>query len=130
MAVFNASISALGASSTISLPMGYANWPNLGAGGLSFLVNLSGPGVGIPGGVAAVATVTVQVSNDVNANPNQPAATQALARWNNHDILVNLSTDKNSSVVFPCAYARLYCTAYTSGTATLQIGWVDSSAPK
>lgn len=129
MAVMNVSVSALGASGVISLPMGIANWAGLGGSGIAFLVNFSGAGVGI-GLNPAAGTVTVQVSNDVNANPNQTAATQALARWNNHDTLKSLTTDQNSSVVFPIAYARLYCTAYTSGTITLQVSWVDSSGPR
>lgn len=128
MAVLRASISAVGASSVISLPMAFANW--YPAGGIACLVNFSGNGVGIPGTPDAVGTVTVQVSNDPAANPNLDAVTQSNARWNNHDILASLTTDKNSSVVYPCAYARIYCTAYTSGTITLDIGYADASAPK
>lgn len=127
MAVIQTSISALGASAAVKIPMGTANW--YWGGGMSFLVNFSGNGVGIPGVVDAVGTATVQVSNDPLANPNRTVAEQAAARWNNHDILVSLTTDKNSSVVYPCAYARIYCTAFTSGTITLQIGWADASAP-
>lgn len=131
MAVSNTSISSLGASPTISLPMGMANWMGLGGGGISYLVNFTGQGGATGGGgVAALGTVTVQVSNDVRANPNNDAATQALARWNNHDTLVSLTTDKNSSTVFPLAYARLYCYLYTSGTIFLSIGWADASGPK
>lgn len=128
MAVLTTSVSAVGPSATLSLPMSLSNW--FPAGGLAFLVNFSGNGVGIPGVPDAVGTATVQVSNDPLANPNNSAADQANARWNNHDILAGLTTDKNSSVVYPCAYTRIYCTAYTSGTITLQIGWTDASAPK
>lgn len=128
MAVLQTSVSALGASSVISLPMSGANWFPMG--GMAFLVNFSGNGVGIPGVTDAVGTITVQVSNDPLANPNNNATDQANARWNNHDILVGLTTDKNDSVVYPCAYARIYCTAYTSGTVTLQIGYADASVPK
>lgn len=127
MAVLTTSVSAVGASSTLSIPMGTANW--YWGGGLSFLVNFSGQGVGVLG-TPAVGTVTVQVSNDPLANPNNTAAQQATARWNNHDILVTLTADKNSSVVYPCAYTRIYCTLYTSGTITLMIGWADASAPR
>lgn len=128
MAIIQTSVSAIGPSATLSLPMGLGNW--YPAGGFSFLVNFSGNGVGIPGIADAVGTVTVQVSNDPLANPNNSATDQANARWNNHDILVGLTTDKNSSVVYPCAYARIYCTAYTSGTVTMQIGWMDASQPR
>lgn len=127
MAVIQASVSAVGPSATVKLPMSGANWFPMG--GMAFLVNFSGNGVGIPGLPDAVGTVTVQVSNDPLANPNNNATDQANARWNNHDILVGLTTDKNDSVVYPCAYVRLYATAWTSGTITLQIGYADASAP-
>lgn len=128
MAIISLSIAALGASSTVKLPMAGANWFPMG--GMSFLLNFTTEGFGIPGPVpTAVATVTVQVSNDPLANPNNTVAQQAAARWNNHDVLVGQTTDKNDSVVYPCAYVRLYCTAYTSGTVTLQIGYADASAP-
>lgn len=122
-------VSALGAGPTLRLPMGMSNWYGIGGSGMSFLVNFSGSGVGT-GGSSASGTVTVQVSNDPNANPNLTAAQQATARWNNHDTLVNLTTDKNSSVVFPIAYTRLYCTSYGSGVIYLMIGTTDASAPQ
>ena len=122
MAVINLSVSALGVGPTVPLPMKNQNFVG---GGMSALVNFSGQGAA--GGTAATGTVTLQVSNDANANPGLPPATQALARWNNHDTLVSLTADKNSSIIYPIAYARLVATTAIggSGTVTAQIGIPD-----
>ena len=127
MAVYSLSLSAnpgvLQFSPLQKLPMGY---DILRSAGFSCLVNFSGPGVGA-GGTPAVGIVTVQVSNDPNANSNVPALAAA-ARWNNHDILVGLTTDKNDSIAFAIAYVRLSGTI-ASGVVTLQVGVPDTSNP-
>ena len=123
MAVFPLSVSSgPGPGTAVALPMKAQNWTAIGA---SILVNFSGVAGG--GGTAATGTVTLQVSNDPNANPNGglPAATLASARWNNHDTLKNLTTDQNSSIIYPIAYVRLYANTAISGTVTAQIGIPD-----
>ena len=95
--------------------------------GISALMNFSGPGVGY-GGVAAIGNVTLQVSNDPNANPTNPASIQATARWNNHDTLVNRTTDQNSSIIYPCRYVRLIGTV-ASGSVACFLGVADASNP-
>lgn len=112
MAVINPILlTASGNSAAVRLPMRSQNLQPI-----SLLLNMSGGN--------AQGTVSVQVSNDPNANPDGPAATQALARWNLHDTLQNLTADKNSSIVYPVAYVRLTGTL-TSGSAQLQIGLPD-----
>lgn len=110
-------ISGVGFSAPIILPQWQQMW--VGGPGFPMLVNFSGGG-------PAVGTVSVQVSCDPNVAfyGNNPAQ-YALARWNLHDVLQGLTNDKNDSVGF-CVYAaRLWCSAYTSGTIQLQVGWVD-----
>jgi hypothetical protein len=94
--------------------------------GISCLVNFSGQGIGFGTITPAQGTVTLQVSNDPNANPNGPLSAQALARWNNHDTLFSLTTDKNSSIIYPCSFCRLVGTV-TSGTVIAFIGVSDNS---
>ncbi len=114
MAVYTLSQTGIGTSPIFAILMKPEAW--VGVGGVSLLVNFSGS----PGG-AAVATATVQISNDINAgnaNPNIAAT----ARWNAHDVLQGITADRNSSIVYPVAYVRLTLSAWTSGTVTLQIG--------
>ena len=109
-------LSGVGVSAPIILPQWQQMWM---PGGMPVLLNFSGGG-------PAVATATVQVSCDPNvALFNTNAAQYALARWNAHDILVNLSGDKNSSIAYAVYAIRLQLTAYTSGIVQLQVGWVD-----
>ena len=111
-----------GPGTAVALPMKAQNFTGMG---MSILVNFSGVAGG--GGTAATGTVTLQVSNDPNANPNGglTAAQLATARWNNHDTLVSLTKDANSSIIYPVAYARLYANTAISGTVTAQIGIPD-----
>jgi hypothetical protein len=84
----------------------------------SLLVNFSGG--------SAAGTVSVQVSNDPNANPSYPGGTPpATGRWNNHDTLFLLTTDKNSSIIYPVAYVRLIVNVTVSGIVQLQVGIPD-----
>lgn len=112
-------------SPVILLPHNVTNF--YGYGSIGCLMNFSGNGVGY-GGVAATGNVTLQLSNDPNANPSNAANIQATARWNNHDTLVNRTTDQNSSIVYPCRYARLIGTV-TIGTVTCHVSIADSSNP-
>jgi hypothetical protein len=107
-------LAATGFSPSIALPMKTQIYT--GEAGYSLLVNFSN---------GAVATATVQVSNDPNSNPNNPIAVQNTARWNSHDILQNLSASTNSSIVFPVYAVRLSVSAWTSGTISLDIGALD-----
>lgn len=107
-------LSAVGFSPSIALPMKTQIYA--GEAGYSLLVNFT---------TGASATATVQVSNDPNANPNNTIAVQNTARWNNHDILQNLTASTNSSIVFPVYAVRLSVSAWTSGTVSLDIGALD-----
>lgn len=127
MATLVLSLPATGAlqiGPTVSVP---TNFWSLASTGFSCLLNFSGQGVA--GGTAAVGTVTLQVSNDPNANPNLNNATaNANARWNNHDILVSLTADRNDSIIYPCRYLRLVGTVM-SGTVYCFITYPDTSNP-
>lgn len=112
MGVQRMQVSAIGASAPFLLPKGAQDWT--GNAAVSILVNFSGGG-------PAVGTVSLQVSNDPLAN-----TTPALARWNNHDTLVNLTGDANATIAAPIYAARLNCTAYTSGTITADLGFADN----
>jgi hypothetical protein len=114
MALQSVSLSGNGTTASIAMPM--KNYLFTGQEGMSLLVNFSS---------GASATATVQVSNDPNANPQNPIATQNLARWNNHDTLNNLTGSKNSSVVFPVYAVRLQVSGYSSGTISLDLGLPD-----
>src|SRR5580658_2780001 len=125
MAVLTLSLSA--GSGTLIGPVVLAptNFWTLASTGISCLVNFSGQAAA--GGTPAVGNVTLQISNDPNANPNLNNAVQAAAaRWNNHDILVNLTGDKNDSIVYPCRYLRLVGTV-TSGTVYCFVNYPDTS---
>lgn len=114
MGVQRLSVSGVGASASLGPPTVMQDW--VGNAGVSLLVNFSGPD-----GVAdAVATVSVRLSNDPLA-VNSPL----LARWNNHDVLVNLTADANSTLAAPVYGIQLNCTSWTSGTVTLDVGWGD-----
>ena len=121
MSVQNLSLSAgQTASPAVRLNMGQQYW--IGEAGVSLLVNF-------PSG--AVGNVTVQVSNDPNANPTNPNPS-ATPRWNNHDVLASLTASQNDSIVFPLGYVRLIATpgtaGVTAGTVWLDIGQADTSA--
>ena len=105
------------ASPPVGLPMATPNWQ---VGGVSCLMNFSGGGPA----VAGTGGVTLQVSNDPNANPNNTPAQINAARWNAHDVLNAVTGDRNSSIVFPVVYARLIG-AVASGTVACQIGLPD-----
>lgn len=85
-------------------------------GGISCLMNFS---------AGANLTATLQVTNDPNGNPANTPAVQNTARWQNHDILQGITASKNSSIVYPVAYARLVVTNYISGTVTVDFGVPD-----
>jgi hypothetical protein len=124
MSVLTLSLSAgTTVGTTFKVPMSFQNWNGTG---VSALLNFSGQGgTAGAGGTAAVGSVTLQVSNDPNANPT--GTTASTARWNNHDILVSKTSDQNSSIVYPCAYVRLVGTV-TSGTVVCYIGLPDTSS--
>jgi|GEM_PF-2903793 len=114
---------------TIASPVALVphNITTYAGGGVGLILNFSGSGVGYTSS-AATGNVTVQLSNDPNASPNNAASIQATARWNNHDTLVNRTTDQNSSVVYPSRYIRLIGSV-ASGTVGLFISLMDSSNP-
>ncbi len=114
------SAAAAGPTGSIKLPSSFQTW--LGAMGQSLLLNFSGGG-------PAIANVTVQVSNDPSASPQNSQAVQNAARWNAHDILQNMTGDKNSSIVYAVAFVRLLVNSYTSGTVTLDVGSPDTGYP-
>jgi hypothetical protein len=103
-------LSGVGVSAGIALPMRYQLFEG---NGFSLLLNFSGGG-------PAVAVANVQLSNDPLAltNPTQ-------ARWNNHDVLVGITVDRNNSIFFPVYACRLQLTAWTSGTVALDVGTYD-----
>lgn len=70
--------------------------------------------------VAAIATANVQVSNDPSVESPSSAIASG-AHWNLHDVLQNMTGDRNSSLAYPVLYVRLQVTAWTSGTVTLNI---------
>ena len=75
---------------------------------------------------AAVATANVQVSNDPTVSHSSALVAQS-ARWNLHDVLQGLNTDRNSSLAYPVAYVRLQVTAWTSGTVALHICYPENT---
>lgn len=127
MATLVLSLPATGAfqiGPTVSVP---TNFWSLAASYISCLLNFSGQAAA--GGTPAVGTATLQISNDPNANPNLNNATaNANARWNNHDILVSQTGDKNDSIVVPCRYVRLVGTVM-SGTVYCFVTYPDTSNP-
>ena len=118
----------LQATAAQRLPQSYQNFPN----GFSALVNFSGGGQGytFPGALTpAAGTVTLQVTNDPRASQQATnPAVYAQTCWNNHDILANLTADKNDSIFFPCGWVRLVG-IITSGTVNAFIGTGDASYP-
>lgn len=109
-------------SAPLSLPMARQNFEGMGYG---LQVNFSGQNAG--GAAAGSGTVSVQLTSDPNANPNLTATQQATACWNNHDVLNGLTSDRNNSIVYPCAYVRLIANATVTGTVTLFLTAPDSS---
>lgn len=62
----------------------------------------------------AIATASVQVTGS-----QDPGSSTAV--WNNHDYLVNETGSQNGNIIFPVTAVRLYLSAYTSGTITLDL---------
>lgn len=108
---------AIGAQPAFAMPMKAQDWP----AAFSAVVNFSG---NTPN--AATGTVTLQFSNDPNANPSYPGGTPpSPGRWNAHPILANLTGDNADSIVFPVAYVRLFNNAPVAGVVTCHIGIPD-----
>lgn len=130
MAIIQLSLSAgQVVSAVFGLPFPYEAWTGQG---VSCLMNFSGNGVNAPNtlpavpGTPATGTVTLQVSNDPNASSSSQSGVPG--RWNNHDILVAITADKNDSLVFPCRFVRLVGTV-SAGTVVCIIGAADASNP-
>ena len=123
MPAYTLSQSALGPTVACPIYLKRQNWEGMGVG---LIVNFTGPTnvtTGQPANAIAVATATVQVTNDPNAlgNPTQ----QAIARWISHPTMQGLTNDLSSSIAYPVLAVRLNLTSYTSGTVQLQIGVPD-----
>ena len=91
------------------------------------IVNFTGPtntSTGAQLQASAVATATVQVTNDPSALSSVPSI-QVTARWISHPTLQGLTNDLSSSIAYPVLAVRLNLTSYTSGTVQLQIGVPD-----
>ena len=58
-------------------------------------------------------TYSVQVTADIVPSAN--------GNWNNHDVLVNLTTSANSNIGYPVPGVRLNVTVYASGSVNLGI---------
>ena len=67
----------------------------------------------------AAITYSVQVTGDLPAVP--------IINWNNHDILVNMTTSANGNIEFPVSAVRLIVTSWASGSVTL--GMVNQTKP-
>lgn len=107
MAFQRTSLSAVGGSTPIQPRTSMQDWTG---GGVSLLVNFG----------SAVATVTVQISNDPTA-----MSSPATARWNDHDTLHDLTANMNGTLSVVIYAVRLYASAWTSGTITLDMGQGD-----
>lgn len=114
-------LAAAGASEVITLPMQTQNWnvPN----GFSVMVNFSG---NVPGDVPAVASVSVQLSNDSRVKSLVPSEV-ALARWNDMNCMEDLTEDSNNTLAAPVAFMRLWCSEYTSGRVQLSVGFAGEA---
>jgi len=117
MSIWFANQGAAGVSRPYQVLLKKGQWQGLG--GMSLILNFSGttnPATGAPSGAAAVATATVQISNDPLAltKPDQ-------ARWVAHPVLTGITADAVSAQEFTCVAIRLVITAYTSGTVQLGI---------
>lgn len=76
-------------------------------------------GVGVYVTINGTATCTVQISPDpLPVWP--PVPTLILPDWNNHDVLVNITTSSQSNIAFPFTAMRLVCNPLT-GTAILSL---------
>lgn len=79
----------------------------------------SGNGVGIYVTITGSGTCTVQVSPDpILVFPPPPNLN--LADWNNHDVLVNLTSSAQSNIAYPFTALRLVCNPLT-GSAVLSL---------
>lgn len=66
--------------------------------------------------ITGTGTYTVQFSFD-----SPDIAPTAVANWFNHDVLAAITASTASNLVIPCTWVRLNCSAYTSGSGTLQL---------
>ncbi len=110
---------AAGVSLPYQVQLKNAVWA--GNGGLSLFLNFTGttnPSTGAASGAAAVATATVQITNDPVALTVNGADS---ARWVAHPVLNGITGDAASAQEFACLAIRLVLTAWTSGTVALQI---------
>ena len=126
MPAYTLSQSSVGVTTAYPIYLKRQNWEGMGVG---LIVNFTGPtntATGLPSGTAAVATATVQVTNDPNALSAIPSV-QSTARWISHPVLQNITGDLSSSIAYPVLAVRLAITSYTSGTVMLQIGVPDDS---
>lgn len=124
MPAYTLSQSSLGSTTGYQIYLKRQNWEGMGVG---LIVNFTGPtntATGQPAGAAAVATASVQVTNDPNAFSSIPSV-QATARWINHPTLTGLTSDLSGSIAYPVLGVRLNVTSYTSGSVMLQIGVPD-----
>jgi hypothetical protein len=116
--------SSLGCTVAIPIYLKRQNWEGMGVG---LIVNFTGPtntATGAQMQASAVATATVQVTNDPNALSSIPSV-QTTARWIAHPVLNGLTNDLSSSIAYPVLAVRLNITSYTSGTVMLQVGVPD-----
>ena len=124
MPAYTLSQASLGTTQAYPIYLKRQNWEGMGVG---LIVNFTGPtntSTGAQLQASAVATATVQVTNDPNALSSVPSI-QVTARWISHPTLQGLTNDLSSSIAYPVLAVRLNLTSYTSGTVQLQIGVPD-----
>lgn len=80
------------------------------------LKNFAAAGVGLLVTITGSLTVNVQISGDQNVGPGKPPT-----NWNNHDSANNLTASYNANAAFPITAVRLNCSAYSSGSAVLNV---------
>lgn len=81
--------------------------------------NFTGNGVAVYVTMTGTGTCTVQISPDpITVWPPPPAL--QLADWNNHDVLVSITSSAQSSIAYPFSAIRLVCNPL-SGTAVLSL---------
>lgn len=71
--------------------------------------------LGLVANVSANGTLSYSVQVTADQNPS------AGGFWNNHDVIVSLTTSKNSIVDYPVTGVRLNVGSYSSGTVNLAI---------